>query len=918
MERKEAVSPVFGEARWICAPGPDHRQWDEYDIELELEVLSGGVDLLFGVGVDGGGSGCALDCDAGTAALFALEGGERREWGSAVAPELAAGREAIETQEAREAREVLRKTLALRIERHAAAVAVYINGRRTLAAVEPNRRPGSIGFKTGDGQAVVIRKLRVAAPDGRTLYVNRFYDPAAIQFSGGRIDGSGCGLRLEAGELALCEAPISPDSPLLRQAFELASPVVRASMRVYALGWYELRVNGAKADDRVLAPANSPYAHRLLYDEYDVTGLLREGGNAVGLWLGNGYNMNYSRWGWKWRREKAAIAELTITLADGTTRTIATDESWLTAPSPLLANDMYDGETYDAHMEQSGWDTYGFDASAWTPAAPAEPPEGGFAKGEQPPLKTFEPLRPVRIVPGAGGAVVYDFGQNIAGWTRIKVRGPAGARIALRHSELVDAEGRIDPWTNRNAAATDVYIMGGRETENYEPRFTYHGFRYVETSGDAELLDIAAVPVHSDVGEAGSFLCSDPVLSRLQRSLRWSILNNLYSIPTDCCQRDERTPCLMDSAVVEEAAIHNFDMRSYYRKWLGDIRHDAGNPDWSGDKVTLPWHLYQYYEDRDILEASYPSIAAYVGLLAEKHPSGIVEEGFGDWCAPNEDGWDNYFNEVAIVNTALYWRLASVAAEAAGVCGRSADQARFAKLADSILEAFDARFHDGQGKYGSGSQTAQIMPLALGMVPEARTDDAYAALLAAIEAKGGGLDTGIYGTRYLLDVLADRGDADLALEMLTRPEYPSFGNQIAQGATTLWEQWSARGGMHSHDHAMFGGVGASFYTRLGGIAPLAPGYAKIRVKPVFPARLDWIEARLDTVRGTVACSWRREGAGIRVEVDIPEGADACIVLPASLDRGAVLIEREAGPGRHRFTVADSAVLPHGQSHGQSH
>ncbi|MDG0812967.1 alpha-L-rhamnosidase-related protein [Cohnella rhizosphaerae] len=335
----------------------------------------------------------------------------------------------------------------------------------------------------------------------------------------------------------------------------------------------------------------------------------------------------------------------------------------------------------------------------------------------------------------------------------------------------------------------------------------------------------------------------------MQSNLRWSILNNLYSIPTDCCQRDERTPCLMDSAVVEEAAIHNFGMQAYYRKWLGDIRHDSGNPDWSGDKVTLPWYLYLYYGDRGTLETYFPDMSAYVDALAAKWPSGIVEEGFGDWCVPNEDGWENYFNEVAIVNSSLYWRFARIASQAAEVCGFSDDAARFAALADRIGAAFDARFHDGNGIYGSGSQTAQLMPLAFGMVPDGFVGKAVEGLLAAIERKGRRLDTGIYGTRYLMDVLADHGHIDLALALLTQPEYPGFGYQIGQGATTLWEQWSEKGGMHSHDHAMFGGVGASFYTRLGGIEPLSPGYETIRIRPRAPASLDWVRTRLRTVKG---------------------------------------------------------------------
>lgn len=890
---KQASRGVFEKAAWIAAPVADHRAWDEFAIDFSVALESGTLEVLFGVQSEAQFSGCALNAASGSVTLFAYSDGVRQPLAQALAPELANKPSAF----------------IVRLERSAAEVAVRIGGRTVLSARESGRAPGTIGFRTETGTSAVCRDLRVSAPDGRILYVNRFYDPAAIQFGGGRIDGSGSGLRLDENVLAICEAPVSPDSPLLRKDFDLPSPVVRAELAVYALGWYELSVNGAKADSRVLTPANSPYDRRLLYDVYDVTGMLKTGTNAIGLWLGNGYNMNYSRWGWKWKRSKAVALELTATLEDGSTMTVATDESWLTKPSPLLANDIYDGETFDARLAQPGWNTPGFAAEGWVRAARAEPPEGEFARSEQPPVRAFAPLQPVRVLRPRDGAAVYDFGQNIAGWARAAVRGPAGSRIALRYSELIGADGAIDPWTNRNAKATDVFILdGGSERETYEPRFTYHGFRYVEATGDAELLELLAVPVHASVEEAGAFGCSDETLARIQSNLRWSILNNLYSIPTDCCQRDERTPCLMDSAVVEEAAIHNFGMQSYYRKWLGDIRHDAGNPDWSGDKVTLPWYLYMYYGDRETLETFYPSMSAYVDTLTAKWPAGIVEEGFGDWCVPNDDGWENYFNEVAIVNSALYCRFARIVSQAADVCGHADDALRFSALADRLGEAFESRFHVGNGIYGSGSQTAQLMPLAFGIVPASRVGKAVEGLIAAIEAKGRRLDTGIYGTRYLMDVLADHGHIDLAMELLTQPEYPGFGFQIAQGATTLWEQWNEKGGMHSHDHAMFGGIGASFYTRLGGIEPLSPGYESIRIRPRVPSRLEWVNARLKTTKGEIVSDWRREGDAIRLEVVIPEGAKAVIVLPEP-GTGAAMVhgERFVGPGRHAFVVAAAAA-----------
>jgi len=877
-------SAAAREPKWIARPAPDHRSWSQYAVEVRVLIENGGGSVLFAVREDGG-FGCALDAAAGAVALFAFDAaGGRRELGAAAAPEL--------TEPNRPAE--------LAVRQEGDAVRVELNGREALAAGGLALRPGTIGFRTEGEQRVVFRNLRVVDRDGRRLYLNNFYDPAALQFPGGEIAGP-AGLRLSGDATALLDAPIGAGSPLFRRSFEVPEGGVgRAVLRIFAIGWYELTVNGQKPDRRTLAPANTPYGRRMLYDEYDVTGLIRPGGNAVGVWLGNGYGMNCNRYGWKWLREKALWLELEMVTPDGGALRIVTDESWRTADSPLLADDMYDGEIYDARKEIPGWDLYGFDDAGWTPAAAVPPPEGEFARCEQPPVVTHAPLRPVRVLRPREGVAVYDFGQNIAGRVRVRAQGPAGGRLTLRHSELIDADGNIDPWTNRRAQATDVYIAAGRGVETYEPRFTYHGFQYVEASGDLDIVGIEAVPVHADVRETGRFRCSDPLIERIQSNIRWSILNNLVSIPTDCCQRDERTPCLMDSATVEEAAIHNFDMHRYYLKWLDDIADSQGNPDWSGGKVTLMWRLYWYYGDEDVLRKHYGTARAYIDRLAAEHPQLIVETGYGDWCAPNEGTWESYFREKEIVNTALFYRQTLVVADAAGVLGLEDDRRRYAALAESIRRAFHERFHRGGGVYGSGSQTAQIMPLAFGMVPEDVAPAAARALTAAIEAKNRHVDTGIYGTRYLMDVLADHGLIDLCMEMLLQRDYPGFGWQIEQGATTLWEQWSFKGGMNSHDHAMFAGIGTSFYTRLGGIKALSPGYGRVAIEPAVPAALEWAEASLDTVRGRIVSAWRKEGGRLHLTAEIPPRTAAVIRLPAP---GGGAVEHETfGPCVFRITV----------------
>ncbi|OWA34137.1 hypothetical protein B9G55_17595 [Saccharibacillus sp. O16] len=928
------------QAAWITRQVPDHREWDVQTLEVRVSLKIGGTaEIWFAVRDDANRRICRLDLAQGRVELERETNGRRQIWASADAPELGglvASRGAQDTDPSREIRQAgphedqaameSQRQIAVRIVQEKEGVRVWLNEREALEAVLSPSDPeaergqgetiGTIGFRAGQEAAVVYRELRVFGAEGRALYVNRFYDPAALHFSSGGLDPSGNGLRLEPGMSSLCEEPVPVDAPLFRRTFKLTSPPVQARLRVYSLGWYELTLNGRKIGDRVLTPANTPYEQRMLFDTYEgaeLLELLHGGENGIGAMLGGGYNFNYSRWGWKWKRDKALIAQLDLTLEDGSVLCMGTDETWSTAPGPLLMQDIYDGETYDARRLPEGWDCpegvrlegeQSGQQIQWEPAVLARSPEayeGLMQPNSQPPIRTHQPIQPICAYQPEPGVTVYDFGQNLAGWVRIRIRGQAGDEVELRYSELIDTEsadeastgryGRIDPWTNRNARACDVYLLKGGHEEQYEPRFTYHGFRYaqVRLPASTHLLSIEAVPVHADVRESGTFRSSDPLLEQLQANLRRSILNNLVSIPTDCCQRDERTPCLMDSAVVEEAAIHNFDMKAYYRKWMGDISGSDSNPDWSGDRVTLPWYLYQYYGDLELLREGYPSMSAYLDYLAGRWPEHVVTEGFGDWCPPNDDGWENYFGEPELVNTALYAMQAGTAAQAAAALGLETEAARFQALAGAVRQAFERRFAQGEGVYGSGSQTAQLLPLAFGLVPAEQIDAATNRLVAAIEEKGRHLDTGIYGTRYLLDVLADHGQVDLAYELLTTKSYPGFGWQIEQGATTLWEQWSFKGGMHSHDHAMFGGIGASFYTRLAGITPLEPGYARIGIRPHMPAGLDWAEGELHTPVGRIFSGWRREQEQLLFTIEIPDGAAAEAALPA----GAAYIGGEA-------------------------
>jgi alpha-L-rhamnosidase len=679
--------------------------------------------------------------------------------------------------------------------------------------------------------------------------------------------------------------PLPKDCPRLRKGFVLEKPVRFATASVCGLGFYELYLNGRKAGNRVLAPANTTYGQRLLFDTLDVTGLVKQGENAAGLWLAAGYSDDYSQWGWKWESAKQAILQLDVVFQDGTTATIVTDESWQAGSSPLVFASLYHGEIYDAGLETPGWATAGFPAEGWQPVRVFEATAAKLVPNTMPHIQVVERIKPIGMSEPKPGVFVFDMGQNFAGWVHIRARGERGARIVLRHSELIGKDGMIDPWTNREAKATDTFILGGESSETYEPRFTYHGFRYVEVTGypgRPTLDDVTGCVVHAAVQPAGTFVTSDDVINRIHSNCVWSMRGNFMSIPTDCCMRDERTPCQMDSQAYEDAALCNFWMNRYYTKWLGDIQGGRGNPDWNGDMVFLPWRLYQCYGDVRILEDNYENMRGFIEALHAKTPGHIYTEGFGDWCAPSDGSWDGYHRNVTEVNTSLYAAITRITGETAAILGKSGDAARYADWSDAITRAFHEKCFDAKNAtHGNGTQTAAILPLALNLTPREMRSRAFDSLVTTIQGRNKGhLDTGIFSTRYLVDVLCDFGQPDLAVSMLKQPTYPGFGDQIAQGATTLWEQWSFKGGMNSHNHAMFAGVDSSFFTRLAGITALKPGFAQISIRPVIPKALTFAQATRETVKGRVAVRWQKSGGKTEIDVTIPVNTSAMVYIPA--------------------------------------
>jgi alpha-L-rhamnosidase len=718
--------------------------------------------------------------------------------------------------------------------------------------------------------------------------------------------------------------------PLLRHEFLVSGKIMRATAYVFGFGFYELHLNGAKVGDNVLAPVNSNYNKSLYYDTYDVTSLIKQGGNAAGLWLGNGYDREFSEYGFRWMTAKQAILEVDIECIDGTRSRIVTDGSWKVAKSPILSNSIYNGETYDARQEKDGWDRYGYDDHAWQPAQVMSAPAGVLRSRQMPPLKIRATLRPRAMHQTKAGTYVFDLGQNTAGWVRLRARGIAGTKIVMRHAEDLLPDGTLDITTNRAARSTDTFILKGTGVEVYEPRFTYHGFRYVEVSGFPGLPTLDSLEgrvIHAAFDSVGHFRSSNPLLNQIHRNLQWGVVNNLMGIPTDNPVRNERTPCQMDSMAVEETAIYNFDMDNYYVKWLQDIGGGRDAPNWSADQVFLAMLLYRHYGNLRILEESYENskqlVDAFAAQGSEPHPwSG--DGAFGDWCPPGQSGsYEGCFSEGEIVNTAIYYRATRLVSEMAEILGKASDATAYKSQAESIVREFNARHYDAATHtYESGRQVTSILPLAFGMVPPGQESAVANALFDRLTRKDyGHLDTGIFGTRYLFDVLIDNGFVDAAYKALNQTTYPSYGHQISLGATTTWEQWAPRGSMESHDHAMFAGPDSTFYSRLAGIQPAQPGYKEIFIRPAFPEGLVSVTSSLHTVMGEIVSNWKVQN-GLMQEVTIPPNATAVVYVPtidahgiresgrpASQAKGVHLLRVEngytlfsVGSGSYRFIV----------------
>ncbi len=694
-------------------------------------------------------------------------------------------------------------------------------------------------------------------------------------------------------------------SPVFRKSFSIDKTVRRATAYVTGVGYYELSLNGNKVGDHVLDPAFTRYDRSVLYSSYDVTQSIRQGANALGMMLGNGWYNMHTRATWDfdqapWRGEPRMLLHLRIELADGSVRTIVSDESWKASTGPIVLDGIRTGEVYDARRENPGWDSAGFDDSSWKRPAVAPAPGGELKAQAMPPLRVTETIRPVSVRETRPGVYLFDLGRNIAGWVRLRVKGPAGTEVTMRYSELAREDGslertEISKFNFQGPFQQDTYILKGGGKECWEPRFVYHGFQYVEVSGfpgEPTLEDLDGRMVHTDFESRGSFRCSNELLNRIQELTLISYLCNYHGYPTDCPQR-EKNGWTGDAHLAAEQGLFNWNSASAYAKWIADIRgeqRDSGEiaaiiptggwgythfngPAWDSAHVLIPWYVYLYTGDLRILENNYESMKKYVDYMKSQSPNLIADFGLGDWApADTKTPRD-------VTSTGYFYVDTLIVAQTAALLKRDEEAAEYEELAARIRTAFNGAYAKPGGDYANGSQTALSCALYQGLVPDAEKAQVVERLVAAVHARDDHVDVGILGAKYLFNTLSDNGCHELAYRVATGKTPPSYGHWVEQGATTLWEHWD---GHSSLNHIMFGDISAWMYKYLAGIRldNQNPGFKHVRIHPLPPKDLAWAEGQHESMYGPIRSRWERKGDGLVLNVAIPPNSTGTVTLPA--------------------------------------
>ncbi len=716
-------------------------------------------------------------------------------------------------------------------------------------------------------------------------------------------------------------------APLFRKTFALSKAPRRARLYITGLGYYEAYINGKRIGDHCLDPGWTNYKKRILYSVYDITENLKNGKNAIGVMLGNGwYNPLPLRfWGKINLRDTLTtgtprlIAQLNIEYEDGTKISVVTNKSWKTAEGPILKNNIYLGEVYDARMEIDNWNKPDFDDSKWSDAKSINSPGGHLEAQSAPPIRITKKIKPISKNQTKSGSWIIDMGQNFAGWVKLHAKGNPGTIIKLRYAELLYPDGTLNPMTSvcgqikaagiggkgapDVAEQSDTFILSGTgKEEEFCPRFTFHGFRYVEIigyPGEPELDAIEGLRLNSDVEKVGKFECSDELFNKIQNITQWTLLSNLFSVQSDCPHR-ERFGYGGDIVAAAEMAILNHNMAGFYSKAVQDLSDDirsnggltetapfvgiaddglgelSGPVEWGTAYPFVQHLLWQYYGDRKILENNYSNVKKWMDLLQSKANDYILMNGIGDHetLVPKSP---------AVVGTSFFYLNSVLAEKIAHILNLNDDAKKYSELAEKIKNSFKNKLiKTGTGICDIGTQACQAIPIYFGLLPDEEKAAAIEAIVNdVLNVNNGHLTTGIFGTRAILFALSENNQQETAMTIAAKKDFPGWGYMIEKGATTLWEHWEFSDNTFSHNHPMFGSVSEWFIKNIAGIQPDADAYGfdKIIIKPLFTEYLTFAAGEYKSIRGMIKSNWRNEKGILNINIIIPPNTSAKVYLP---------------------------------------
>jgi alpha-L-rhamnosidase len=724
--------------------------------------------------------------------------------------------------------------------------------------------------------------------------------------------------------------------PLLRKTFTLNKPVKKATMYICGLGHFELSVNGTKTSDHFLDPGWTDYDDQALYVPFDITSQVKQGNNAIGVMLGNGFyyiprDKRYRKMTGAYGHPKM-ICRLVTEYADGTTESIVSDQSWKTTAGPLTYTSIYGGEDYNANLEQAGWNKAGFNDASWKKVIIVKGSPRLDAQIAEP-LKVFQQLSALSVKPlGAGvtgqilkskdttvkqqvmkNRVLYDFGQNLSGIVQISIKGKKGDTVRIYPAELLSPEGTINQKGSGSQHYYDYVLKGGGE-ETWQPRFTYYGFRYAQVEnamqpGEANpqqlpiINGIKSLHTRNAAAEVGTFSCSNQLFNKTFNLVNWAIRSNMASVFTDCPHR-EKLGWLEEAHLVGSSIRYTYDIANLSRKCITDMQYAQtpeglvpeiapeftnfggifrDSPEWGSNAIILPWYVYEWYGDKKVLNDSYSMMLKYLDYLAGMAKDHILTQGLGDWydLGPNPPGLSQNTTK-GVTATAIYHYDLQIMSKIARQLGKLADAARFDKLALAVKKSFNNTFFNAQTKqYATGSQTANAMAVYCGLVEPQYKEAVIANLIKDIKSRNNALTAGDIGFRYLLRVLDDAGRSDVIFDMNSRDDVPGYGYQLAKGATALTESWPALAGV-SNNHLMLGHIVEWFYGALAGIRPGNNGVAfkDIEIRPELVGDLTYAKASHQSPYGTISSKWETKGGKFVLDITIPPNTTATVYLPA--------------------------------------